>query len=81
MRLSHAQTKALAEASGVPFTTLWKVRTGETRNPGVETVRLFWPRLPIGELVGADGDPPAPDRSAPGSRRSVDVASASGEVT
>lgn len=44
-RLSHAQVKALAAASAVPFTTLWKVRTGETRNPGVETVRQFWPHI------------------------------------
>lgn len=40
--LSHAEMRKLAAESGVPFTTLWKVRAGETKNPGVETVRQFW---------------------------------------
>ena len=59
-RLSHAQMKALAASSGVPFTTLWKVRTGETKNPGVETVRQFWPHIPapavsaVAELQGGE---------------------------
>jgi len=43
--LSHAQVTALAEASAVPFTTLWKVRQGDTANPGIETVRKFMPFL------------------------------------
>lgn len=30
---------ALSTRSGVPFTTAWKVRSGETRNPGIETCR------------------------------------------
>lgn len=41
-RLSYADVRALAVRSGVPFTTLWKVRQGETANPGVETVRKFY---------------------------------------
>jgi predicted transcriptional regulator len=45
MKLSHAQVVALAKASGVPFTTLWKIRGGETDNPRLETVRAFMPHL------------------------------------
>lgn len=43
--LGHAQMQRLAELSGVPFTTLWKVRNGETKNPGIETVRKFVPHI------------------------------------
>lgn len=43
--LGHAQMQELARVSGVPFTTLWKVRSGDTRNPGIETVRMFMPYL------------------------------------
>lgn len=44
--LTHAQLQALAKASGVPFTTLWKVRSGVTKNPGIETVGKFLPYIP-----------------------------------
>lgn len=40
--LAFGEVKRLSAISGVPFTTLWKVRTGETANPGLDTVRLFW---------------------------------------
>ncbi|MCW1959815.1 MAG: hypothetical protein KIH64_014975 [Mycobacterium sp.] len=53
--LTYSQVQELARASGVPFTTLWKVRDGTTGNPGIETVGKFWP-----ELIGATGSPPAP---------------------
>lgn len=43
--LSYAGVKQLANRSGVPFTTLWKIRDGTTANPGIETVRQFWPAL------------------------------------
>jgi predicted transcriptional regulator len=46
LALSHAELQALAERSEVPFGTLWKVRSGVTTNPGMETVRKFWPHLP-----------------------------------
>lgn len=49
--LSHAELQHLARLSTVPFTTLWKIRDGTTRNPGIETVRLFVPHLnkkPVG---------------------------------
>lgn len=36
--LTYAETKRLASDAGVPFTTLWKLRTGETQNPRLETV-------------------------------------------
>lgn len=45
-RLTQAETKQLAEDSGVPYATLNKIRFGITKNPGVETVRKFLPRLP-----------------------------------
>ena len=44
-RLSRAEVQRLADASGVPFHTLLKIRSGETSNPGIETVRLFAPHL------------------------------------
>lgn len=37
---------ALSSRSGVPFTTAWKVRSGETRNPGIETCRQLVEHLP-----------------------------------
>lgn len=48
LKLSEMPTERLrviAEASGVPFTTLWKIKTGETANPGIETVRRFFPLM------------------------------------
>lgn len=45
-RLSRAQLEALSDASKVPFQTLWKVRSGETENPGIETVRKFIAHMP-----------------------------------
>lgn len=44
-QLTHAGIKNLAAKSGVPFTTLWKIRDGTTTNPGIDTVRRFWPEL------------------------------------
>ena len=41
--LGHAQVQELSGTSGVPFTTLWKIRDGTTTNPGIETVRKFYP--------------------------------------
>lgn len=43
--LTIAQLTALAETSGVPFTTLYKIKLGDTKNPGIETVRKFLPHL------------------------------------
>ena len=43
--LGDAEMQALARASGVPFTTLSKIPSGETPNPRIETVRLCYEAL------------------------------------
>jgi len=43
--LGHAGLQELSKASNVPFTTLWKIKTGETSNPGIETVKAFAPYI------------------------------------
>jgi predicted transcriptional regulator len=43
--LTNAQLQKLADLSGVPFTTLWKVRAGETKDPRIDTVREFLPHV------------------------------------
>jgi predicted transcriptional regulator len=45
LALGHAQMQQMAQRSGVPFTTLWKLRSGETDNPRLETVRSLLPHL------------------------------------
>ena len=37
--LDSKQLQRLADLSGVPFGTLWKVRSGDTKDPRIETVR------------------------------------------
>ena len=37
----YRRLQALASKSGVPFHTLLKIRSGETKNPGIQTVRAF----------------------------------------
>ena len=54
MGLGHAQLQALSVASGVPFTTLWRVRSGETANPGIETVRKFMQHLPEASVISTE---------------------------
>jgi transcriptional regulator with XRE-family HTH domain len=39
------ELQQLAEDSGVAFSTLLKIKLGPTKNPGIETVRAFWPHL------------------------------------
>ncbi len=41
--LGYTQVQRLAVLSGVPFGTLWKVRSGATLNPRLDTVRRFAP--------------------------------------
>lgn len=41
--LTFAQLERLASMSGVPLTTVYKIKTGETKNPGVDTVKKFAP--------------------------------------
>lgn len=49
--LSLKQLDKLAELSGVPVTTIYKVKRGETENPGIETVRRFAPFIEQSMLV------------------------------
>jgi hypothetical protein len=55
--MSRPDIQRLADLSGVPFHTLLKIRSGETMNPGIETVRLF-----AGHLDAVA--PPPPDSAA-----------------
>lgn len=43
--MTMAQLEQLADRAGVPFTTLVKVRNGQTENPRLETVCAIWPLL------------------------------------
>lgn len=43
--LSMKQLEKLAELSGVPMTTIYKIKLGDTENPGLETVRKFAPHI------------------------------------
>lgn len=43
--LKHAQVQDLALRSGVPFTTLWNIRSGITKNPGIKAVHQFFPLI------------------------------------
>jgi hypothetical protein len=45
--LKVVELEALAVKTGVPEGTLWKIRTGTTANPGLETVRKFIDHLPV----------------------------------
>jgi hypothetical protein len=45
LKLSWSEVRAICKRTGVPVTTVWKVRTGETVTPGIETVRAIWPHL------------------------------------
>ncbi|HQQ69952.1 MAG TPA: hypothetical protein PLL92_06520 [Alicycliphilus sp.] len=58
--LTTTQVRTIAEAAGVPFTTLWKIKTGETANPGIETVRRFY---------GSDGLIFQPNQAHPSASR------------
>ena len=44
--LKDGEIYKIAELSGVPSSTLWKIRCGATPNPGMETVRKFFHLLP-----------------------------------
>jgi len=43
--ITMAQIDALSAASGVPPRTIYKIKLGTTFNPGIETVRKFWPHV------------------------------------
>ena len=54
--LSLKQLDKLAALSGVPATTIYKIKLGLTKNPGVVTLRKFIPHIPA---ALADGVAPA----------------------
>lgn len=43
--LNLSQIGTLASLSGVPVATIYKIRIGQTSNPGIETVRKFMPHV------------------------------------
>lgn len=43
--LTMKQMERLGELSGVPPTTIYKIKRGETENPGIETVRKIVPHI------------------------------------
>lgn len=43
--LTLRQIERLSELSGVPAPTIYKVKLGDTTNPGIETVRKFAPHI------------------------------------
>lgn len=58
--LTRAQLQQLGAAAEVPWTTIDKIRRGETRDPGIETVRRFLPLVDAarrGKLPPASGTP------------------------
>jgi predicted transcriptional regulator len=44
-RMTMEQIGRLGALSGVPPTTIYKIKRGETENPGIETVRKFMPHV------------------------------------
>lgn len=57
--LGYAEMQELSRLSGVPLTTLWKYRTGETADPGLSKVRAFWPHIKAAASVDAARAPSA----------------------
>jgi predicted transcriptional regulator len=45
LTLTWSQVQELSRTTGAPFTTVWKIRDGETVDPRLETVRLIWPHV------------------------------------
>ena len=43
--LGNVQLQRLSQLSGVPFSTLLKMRVGETKDPRIETVRKLAPHV------------------------------------
>lgn len=57
--LTLKQVDAVAEQSGVPASTIYKIKRGETKNPGVETLRKFMPyvrKVRDGVVAPAEGE-------------------------
>ena len=49
-----AELQELSKRSGVPFRTLLNIRRGVTTNPGIETIRQFFPFLAVCDQKQAD---------------------------
>jgi predicted transcriptional regulator len=62
--LTLKQIQHLATLSGVPAATIYKVKRGETGNPGIETVRRFYPL--ISQAEGSAEHPAAAGLTASG---------------
>jgi predicted transcriptional regulator len=43
--LTLSEIERLASVSGVPASTIYKIKRGETANPGIDTVGKFMPHL------------------------------------
>lgn len=63
-RLGHAATQRLARLSGVPFSTIWKIRDGTTKNPGIETVSQFVRHLDAAKQGATEDQAPAADSTS-----------------
>lgn len=57
--LTLKQIDSLAELSGVPAPTIYKIKRGETNNPGIETLRKFMPHVAEVLAAGAPAAEPA----------------------
>jgi len=54
--LTLKQIDKLASLSGVPASTIYKIKRGETDNPGLETVAKFMPHV-AAAMLGTKGAP------------------------
>lgn len=45
--LTRAQITQIAEISDIPFTSIMNIRSGVSKNPGIETVSRFLPALKL----------------------------------
>jgi hypothetical protein len=61
LAMNRPQIEALSKLSGVPFRSLWKVRAGDTENPGIDTVGKFY-----AHIAAARRAIPAPKKAATG---------------
>lgn len=52
--MTHAELTQLAKDCKVPFTTLWKIRDGTTKDTRLDTLRKFWPTVERRKAVRAD---------------------------
>lgn len=68
--------RALAEAAGVPFSTVIKVLHGESKNPRADTVQKLSDAIKAKEAAGYEVKPPAKKRSP---KKASDVAPVEGD--